>query len=271
MPVLAFGSPFPFEALLATGRSRPEPARAVVSISDTAMQLVVAPVRAPDLVGWVAVGFAIDDVLAHRIQGLTNLQVSFVEVRRNDTRVLASTLAEGDRSGLASATTLADVVTEPRVIELGGQPMLGLRHHLSTGPDYNLDVVLGLPMDEVLAGYAPLRMKLIGIMILALALSAFGARLLARTVSQPLKGLAEAARRISRGNYRETVAVGSDDEIGTLAQAFNSMQQGIRNREEQIVFQSQHDALTGLPNRTLVNEPVQPSRSGAAARHAAAL
>lgn len=259
LPALAFGSPFPFEALLETGRSRSEPARAVVSVGDSAMQLVVAPVRAPDLIGWVAVGFAIDDVLAQRIEGLTNLQVSFVEIRGNDTRVLASTLAEDDRAGLASATTLADVVSDPRVIELGGQPMLGLRHHLSTGPDYNLDVVLGLPMDEVLAGYAPLRMKLIGIMILALALSAFGARLLARTVSQPLKGLAEAARRISRGNYRETVAVGSDDEIGTLAQAFNNMQQGIRNREEQIVFQSQHDALTGLPNRTLVNDRLHQS------------
>jgi signal transduction histidine kinase len=49
------------------------------------------------------------------------------------------------------------------------------------------------------------------------------ARLLARGMTQPIRDMAAAANRLSRGEYGERVAVESRDEIGRLAETFNRM------------------------------------------------
>jgi diguanylate cyclase (GGDEF)-like protein len=46
----------------------------------------------------------------------------------------------------------------------------------------------------------------------------------------------------------------SRDEMGDLARAFNLMQEAIAERENRVLYNSQHDSLTGLPNRTLALE-----------------
>jgi signal transduction histidine kinase len=49
------------------------------------------------------------------------------------------------------------------------------------------------------------------------------ARILARGMTQPLRDMAAAANRMSRGDYDQRVPVRSRDEVGQLAKAFNSM------------------------------------------------
>jgi signal transduction histidine kinase len=49
------------------------------------------------------------------------------------------------------------------------------------------------------------------------------ARLMARGMTQPIRDMAAAANRLSRGEYGERVAVESRDEIGQLAETFNRM------------------------------------------------
>jgi signal transduction histidine kinase len=49
------------------------------------------------------------------------------------------------------------------------------------------------------------------------------ARLMARGMTQPIRDMAAAANRLSRGEYGERVAVESRDEIGRLAETFNRM------------------------------------------------
>jgi signal transduction histidine kinase len=49
------------------------------------------------------------------------------------------------------------------------------------------------------------------------------ARLLARGMTQPIRDMAAAANRLSRGEYGERVPVESRDEIGRLAETFNRM------------------------------------------------
>ena len=41
-------------------------------------QLVLAPVRAPEIIAWVAMGFAVDEELAQRIRDLVGVQVSII-------------------------------------------------------------------------------------------------------------------------------------------------------------------------------------------------
>jgi len=61
--------------------------------------------------------------------------------------------------------------------------------------------------------------------------------------------LAGSARRLERGDYGAEVRVPSQDEIGDLAQSFETMRLAIQSREGEIRRLAYQDALTDLPNR----------------------
>ena len=58
--------------------------------------------------------------------------------------------------------------------------------------------------------------------------------LLARTIVNPVKSLAEAAQRVSKGQYQTPVQVKSNDELGFLGNIFNMMQKNIRENEKKL-------------------------------------
>ena len=69
-----------------------------------AFQLVAVPVLAPLPIGWVVMGFAVDDALARDLRQLTELEVSFtLDGAPAARRVLASTLDERAQQALLSA------------------------------------------------------------------------------------------------------------------------------------------------------------------------
>ncbi len=59
--------------------------------------------------------------------------------------------------------------------------------------------------------------------LIASAVAAVVAYFLSSTISDPLRKMAQVARSISKGNFKEKVPVQSSDELGDLAEAMNSM------------------------------------------------
>lgn len=76
-----------------------------------------------------------------------------------------------------------------------------------------------------------------------------GGYVTARHITTPIRMLAGSARRLERGDYGAEVRVPSQDEIGDLAQSFETMRQAIQAREGEIRRLAYQDALTDLPNR----------------------
>ncbi len=68
-------------------------------------------------------------------------------------------------------------------------------------------------------------------------------------VLHPIRHLISGAKRIADGHYEEPVKIVSNDEMGSLTTAFNSMMSEVRKDRELLNFQANYDALTGLPNR----------------------
>ena len=68
-------------------------------------------------------------------------------------------------------------------------------------------------------------------LLLAILLSSW----LAARVTHPIKGLAQAAQRVTTGDWETQVAVTSRDELGALAEAFNRMTGELRQQRDHLV------------------------------------
>ena len=84
--------------------------------------------------------------------------------------------------------------------------------------------------------------------VVGLALLSVGSWMLARGVTRPISELDDAARRLTEGEDVH-VQVHTKDEIGRLAERFNLMAAGIRDREHKVNHLAMHDHDTGMANR----------------------
>jgi adenylate cyclase len=66
----------------------------------------------------------------------------------------------------------------------------------------------------------------------ALLLSVMLGVALGRSLTRPVKELVAATDRVAAGDYHTVVSIDSKDELGTLAEAFNSMTRGLLKREQ---------------------------------------
>ncbi|HYC60885.1 MAG TPA: EAL domain-containing protein [Thermoanaerobaculia bacterium] len=243
---------FPFDAMLkAAEASEDGQASATVSFADRPYQFVIVPVLAPRTIAWVSAGFEIDEQVLRDVGELTSLEVSIWSSAANATPLLISTLHPKERDELRSA--LAALGTPHRHIEttlnLGDDAFATLLRPLPTADRSRVNTLVQRSLDEAGRPFVTLERQVFALSFAILLIAVLAAVMFARTVSRPLQVLADGAGRIERGDYVTPIVVKQKDEIGHLATAFNAMQAAIAAREDQIMFQATHDALTGLPNR----------------------
>jgi diguanylate cyclase len=216
-----------------------------------AYQVFLAPVRTPETIAWVLMGFAVDDSLATRIRDLVGCEVELVAHGDDGLVRSASTLPAANPRGALAAATDGE-----RVARLQGIEYLSFARRLDARGD-PLDVVLLKPLRDVFAPYRELRDAMLFIDGVALLLAALVGAILGRSASRPIGELVRAAQRIEKGEYRTAVSVAGGEEFRALAATFNTMQQNIAAREADITRQAEHDPLTQLPNRTLAHRELE--------------
>ena len=220
-------------------------------LSGSLYQFFAAPVKAPDTIAWLVMGFAVNDTLARKIGDLVGVDVSFIALDGAVARNVASTLdprlrdlmpllPEMNRSG----------ATVPGNIKTGEDEFLV--HVVDLEPDNRaVRLLLQKPLQEVLAPFLAVRNAMLVVSGTALLLAMTVAVLLGRSATRPIEKLVGAARRIEGGQYKEPIAVTGSEEFRRLAGTLNAMQERVAEREARISHQAYHDELTGLPNRAL--------------------
>lgn len=206
-------------------------------------RVVALPVLAPQPIGWVAIGQALDARSLGEFRALTGLHASVLLASGDGVRVLASSFPGG---GPGDALQQA-APGEP--IDVNGQRYYARVHPLSTDAGGEAMLLIHASAEQALAPYRRLQLQVLGLTAVAALLALLVAGLVGQGVVSPLRGLASAARRIAAGRYAEPVLVDSKDELADLADAFNGMQRDLAEREGRIIHQAEHDGLTGLPNR----------------------
>jgi diguanylate cyclase (GGDEF)-like protein len=247
---------FPFPDLIALAE-RNRQSSSIVLIDGKPYQVVVVPVLAPVPIAWVAMGFVIDDRVAHDLQAVAALHVSFLSERKDGRWMLhASTLPGPLRTALIESGS-GGSKAGLGFMNLAGEEYETLAPVLGSGPEGNVVALLQRSLRESLEPFERLRGILLVMTLFSIGMTIAGSVLIARSVSRPVNRLAAIARNIRDGDYSQKAAVEGQDEIGELAASFNHMLDGISTREEEILRLAYEDTLTTLPNRAMFLDRLQ--------------
>lgn len=232
-----------FEALAADlARVRSEGRLALVD--GTPYLFVIVPVRSPLTVGWVLMGFPLDQAWVDDFQRLSATH--------------AVVLAGGTGSPLglivSSWPDAAEQVLDPGGDALWPLTLDGVRVAVrSLDMDTvagDMRVVLVRPLADVLAPYERLQWLLALVTVGAVLLFAAVSRVAARRVAEPLSQLTRATQGLEQGAFDvEVRGLERGDEVGALARGFDRMRSSIAAQREEILRLAYWDRLTGLPNR----------------------
>jgi diguanylate cyclase (GGDEF)-like protein len=221
---------------------------AYVVLDRKSYQMVFVPLRAPEVVGYVALGFAIDSRLAEQLKAIVGSDVSFLSRDTDGAVALVSTLGDAEAGRLREQVGNAPAADGAHVVRLGGEQFLWQAGPLPVR-EGRIDLIVQRSLDDALAEFREMRVALLLIGAASLLAAMAVAWRAGHGVARPLGALVAATERIQQGHYDQPIAATGKGEFRQLAESFNGMQSAIREREARIVEQATHDTLTGLPNR----------------------
>jgi diguanylate cyclase (GGDEF)-like protein len=216
-------------------------------------QIVFAPLRAPEIIAWVALGFELDQALAEKLAALGGTEVSFIYHEPGAFNGSTSTLEPAMAGELAALSLHRPASSAPELLALNDQEFLTLSAPLRAQAG-GLELVVQRSQVAAMAQFREIRFALLLIGGAALLGAIIVAWLAGRSAVRPLGVLVSAASQIERGYYGDDIKVEGPEEFQQLASTFNSMQEGIREREARILHQATHDTLTTLLNREGLRE-----------------
>ncbi len=176
-----------------------------------------------------------------------------VTLRRFDRDAAFSATIEAG-SGSPSALSLS--ATGPMVVtatDYRGATTLAAIDYLDRT---NWGVVVKIDRDEALAVERDLNRFAWVALLLTLGVIVVAWRRMVRPLGLRLRETADAAERVAGGNYSSRIGDAKADEIGDLSRGIDRLAQDLQadiaareQAEDQLRYQANHDALTGLKNR----------------------
>ena len=227
-------------------------------------QFVMVPMRAPVVIGWVLMGFPINQALADEMRQLLSVNVALVVTGADSTlQIPVSTLPPETLAVLKSQGVLSSELRTP-------EGTLLVRSSRLDSASGEVQALLLRSVDEVVAPYRQLQVLLAIITVAGVLLFAVGTGLMAQRLTTPLRSLLAATQRLSRGEYDVPLEhTGRNDEIGNLARSFDHMRVDIGTQQTEIRRLAYWDRLTGLPNRERFRDAVVQAVAGSTANEQA--
>jgi len=236
------------ELVIDARRSGSSSISTMMALEDRAYQLILVPVKAPNVVAWVGMAFSLNQALAEQIKDVAGLDISFVN-GTNDSHIIpvGSTLPQEEQSTLFSNLSTIDNIFQSPFFSNDEK-------YLSLGVDLGVEKqwgVIHLSYGPWLESYNNTRNQLLLIFSAALALALLLGVIFARNMTKPIGRLVDYAKQIGLGE-KKVKAPSLSGEFCVLSNTMETMRDSIKNREEELTYRASHDALTGLFNQSAV-------------------
>jgi diguanylate cyclase (GGDEF)-like protein len=150
----------------------------------------------------------------------------------------------------------ASMTREVSETALGGDANRWQRQTLLNDPRLTLEVYgpVEKPLSKMLMGAS----VEVGIALLLIITMCIGVAFWwGRRVTTPINNIQSGIKRMAEGDYKPLSNVSSSKEISMLAESFNLMAEGMRQREKGMMNVAYRDPLTNLPNRALFGTRLQ--------------
>ena len=199
------------------------------------------PAEAPETLGHLVLGFALDDAFASRLSALTGSHVAVA----TEGRVFASTLPRRHDAALVAAAGGTGVAR----VDLEGEEHAGLSTALGAGETAPLVLVLR-SRTEALRPLHTLRSALAVAALVAVGLGLLLSWALARTVTRPLAALTDAMKRIAAtGDLGLSLGAGrpwDDEDARLVARTFGALTDSIGRFQREATLRERLSALGRL-------------------------
>ena len=202
------------------------------------------------------IGFEVDQTYLETVKPLVLLDISILV--QNETSLIISSLPTEKRSAAYLEQSLINSSDNSLIYlnpALNTNSLFSRKFSLHNMGDATPVIYVSADGVNVKSHFMQLQLTIGAIALFALVIAIFAGRLLSKQITKPLEYIAEYAMNMSKGDYSGSFQLQACSvELNQLLSAFRSMEQGVKQRESEIVFQAQHDVLTGLYNRNYLSK-----------------
>jgi signal transduction histidine kinase len=198
------------------------------------------PASADKLLGFLIIGYEIDDRVASQISRITSSKIAFYY----GNAVVTSTLPAENREQLERSDVSKIGASPSTSFQLGDERFLATRVELDAQGNPNVRLLVLKSYDEATAYLRKINRLLLALGLIAVVIGSVLVFLISHTFTRPLASLLSGVSALERGDFTYRLDTRGGDEVAQLALAFDRMRESLA-RTQQNLLESERLATIG--------------------------
>jgi signal transduction histidine kinase len=194
--------------------------------------IFVGPHSDNRILGYLVIGYEIDDGMARELSQVAASQVVFL---CGDTLVRSTLSPLQETDLIHQAVSLTDSRLEPKEIQLGQERFLATRVDLGPGASSPVQLSVLKSLDQATAFLGNLNRLLLTLGLVAVVLGSGMVFLFSHTLTRPLGALVNGVRALGKGDYEYPIAVRGRDEVAEVTAAFLRMRSNLQETQRRLL------------------------------------
>ncbi len=191
------------------------------------------PAAEDHLLGYLVVGYEIDDTVASQLSRIAASQVAF----SYGSNIVRSTLDPSREVELSRHPVIyaASGMTEPEEIQLGEERFLSTSLELAPGKSPSVGLIVLKSFDQSTAFLNSLNNLLLGVGLTAVLGGSALVFFLSHTFTRPLGNLVAGVRALEKGDFYYALEARGGDEAAEVTRAFNRMRANLLKTQQELL------------------------------------